>query len=129
MSTQLSKLLMVVLRCDRSAPWRARQAVRALQEIDQVRDDALLVTSELVSNAVLHSGCDPEEQIEVMAARTPIGVRIEVVDVGRSGKHAELCDPDARAYGGMGLRLVDALSERWGADREDRLRVWAELAA
>jgi anti-sigma regulatory factor (Ser/Thr protein kinase) len=116
------------LRCDRSAPARAREALRQIDGIDPVCEDALLVTSELVSNAVLHSGCDPQEEIELVADRVPAGIRIEVADAGRSGRTPRVKRADDGSPGGIGLRLVHALARRWGADRQDGVRVWAELA-
>lgn len=129
MCAQLSKQLRVVLNCDRSAPSRAREAISRLAEAAPIHDDAVLVASELVSNAVRHSGCMPEEEIEVVAQPIERGVRIEVADAGRSGDAPRLCRTDALQPGGLGLRLVAALAKRWGAERNDGLRVWAELAA
>jgi anti-sigma regulatory factor (Ser/Thr protein kinase) len=126
MSTQPSKLLWCRLPCDSSAPQRARHALKPLAVIGSVRDDTLLITSELVSNAVRHSGCDPEEELEVVAELTSEAVLIAVTDVGRSET-----TPERRAAmrdGGFGLGIVEALSRRWGAERRDGLRVWAEIA-
>lgn len=71
-------------------------------------DDALLLTSELVTNAVLH-------------ART--GVRLSVV-TGTTGIHVEVADDDPGLprqrtadlddLGGRGLALVAALAGDWG---------------
>jgi serine/threonine-protein kinase RsbW len=126
MSTQPSKLLWCRLPCDSSAPQRARHALEPLAVIEPIRDDALLITSELVSNAVRHSGCDPEEELEVVAELTSEAVLIAVTDAGRSER-----TPARRAAtrdGGFGLGIVEALARRWGAERRDGLRVWAEIA-
>lgn len=126
MSTQPSKLLWCRLPCDSSAPQRARHALEPLAVIEPIRDDALLVTSELVSNAVRHSGCEPEEELEVVAELTSEAVLIAVTDVGRSEKTPTL--RDAMRDGGFGLGIVEAVACRWGAERRDGLRVWAEIA-
>lgn len=127
MSTQPSELLRCRLPCDASAPQLARHALNPLTAIEPVRDDALLIASELVTNAVLHSGCDPTDQLEVVAELTPRGVLIAVTDVGRSDS-----TPTGRAAyasaGGLGLRVVEALARRWGTERRGGVRVWAELA-
>jgi len=56
-------------------------------------------------------------------------VKIHVLDPGTSARSAEIAD---RPYdvGGLGLKVVEALSRRWGTERGDRgYAVWAELAA
>jgi anti-sigma regulatory factor (Ser/Thr protein kinase) len=97
--------------------------------VEQVRkwqcanvDDAALVLSELVTNAVVHAGG------AVRIAVTPDGdhVRIEVHD-------HESEQPNLRAYsanpGGLGLHIVDQLSERWGSQPTGTGKfVWAVVA-
>lgn len=126
MSIRLSRLF---LRCDRSAPRRAREALRRLEGIDAVREDALLLTSELVSSAVLRTGCDPREAIEVVADLVPNGIRISVADVPESRQGPRLGgSDDAYLPAGLGLRLVDAIARRWGVDSRGDAQLWAELA-
>lgn len=118
------------LCCDRAAPRQAREALLLLDGIDVIRDVARLVTTELVTNALLHGGGGPGEEIEMVAERVPAGFRIAVTNHGGSGAEPQLSDKDPRkGEGGIGLRLVDTLSERWGVERDDRVCVWAELAA
>jgi anti-sigma regulatory factor (Ser/Thr protein kinase) len=118
----------MTLRCDRSAPRIARNAVGSVPSIEHARDDVLLITTELVSNAVLHAGCEPGDEIEVVAELVPQALRITVSDVGRSGCTPEVRDEPYTGSGGMGLRLVQMLARGWGVERNHRLRVWAELA-
>ena len=56
-------------------------------------------------------------------------VRLDVADAGRGGVIAPR-PPDLRAGGGMGLNLVQKLSERWGLERSaaSGTRVWAQLS-
>ena len=56
------------------------------------------------------------------------GCRLEVEDPGRDGVIAPQ-PQDLRNGGGMGLNLVQMLSERWGVVRaaEGPTRVWAQL--
>lgn len=92
-----------------------------------VSDAVLLVTSELVTNAVRHGRGDVELRLEVDDGQ----VRIEVVDDG----HAEVPlpgeEPPGMALGGRGLRIVNQASRRWGSgfDPAGRTLVWAELNA
>ena len=88
----------------------------------------MLVVSELATNAVLHSGCLPEEELEVVAERVPAGVRIAVSDPGRSGKRPERGQMPMGITGGMGLHVVERLARRWGTEVDGVTRVWAELA-
>jgi anti-sigma regulatory factor (Ser/Thr protein kinase) len=92
--------------------------------------DAALVTTELVTNAVLHAERD------VVLALRPIakGVRIEVTDQCPSVlPHVALHntgDLFALTLGlsGRGLRVVSELSARWGVDSTQQTKtVWAEL--
>jgi anti-sigma regulatory factor (Ser/Thr protein kinase) len=128
MSTQSSELLRRRLPCDPTAPRLARHALHPLAVLEPVRDDALLITSELVSNAVRHSGCSPDDEVEVVAELTSEGVLITVTDPGLSGSVPARRAADTARVGGLGLRIVDALARRWGAERQDGLRVWAEIA-
>jgi anti-sigma regulatory factor (Ser/Thr protein kinase) len=71
-------------------------------------DTALLLTSELVTNAVKYGG----DQIILTVRDEPDVVTVEVYDdgpraprLGTGGSHAE---------GGRGLRLVETLSHAWG---------------
>jgi anti-sigma regulatory factor (Ser/Thr protein kinase) len=92
-----------------------------------VRTDALLVASELTSNAVRHSGTAPTGELELRAQLVPEGVMIEVIDEGRSGDVPHTRKPDAGGPGGFGLPIIDAIALRWGADRLSGTRVWVQL--
>jgi two-component sensor histidine kinase len=82
-----------------------------------------LLVSELVTNAVRHSGQGPEARIVLAARLRPDFARIEVRDNGPG------FDADVRhGTGGFGLRMLDALASRWGVDRDDSgTRVWFEV--
>lgn len=128
MSKVISQAMRVLMRCDRSAPRLAREAVRRLDATEPLRDDALLVASELVANAVLHAGCEPDDLIEVIAELDPTALRITVVDAARSGSTPMPCEGPITGVEGVGLRLVQTLAKRWGIERGRRLSVWAEIA-
>jgi anti-sigma regulatory factor (Ser/Thr protein kinase) len=121
------ELVRLLMRSDASAPRRAREALEALEAIDPVRDDAVLVASELVSNAVLHAGCDASDEIELLAELRPAVLRLTITDRGRSGKLPKVRGAEYRGPGGRGLRVVQALARRWGSERRKGTVVWAEL--
>jgi signal transduction histidine kinase len=120
--------LRITVHCDRYAPKIVRQALEELPELDCAREDALLVASELVSNAVRHSQCTDGQTLTVRARCVEDRLCISVVDPGVSGRRAEVVErPPER--GGLGLKVVEQLSERWGAKRgRDGYMVWAEMA-
>ena len=116
-------------RCDRFAPGVVREALAGLPQADQgwVLGDAMLVASELVSNAVRHSGSAEDQIVSVDVRRAADRLEISVSDPGESGGRAELSDRPMES-GGLGLKVVDQLSARWGSERRGGgYRVWAEL--
>lgn len=107
---------------DRSAPATARRHVehRAAALPPDARRSALLLVSELVSNAVLHG----KGRILLSIAMSGARCRIEVSDEG-GGRPQQRADPGPE--GGWGLRLVAALAASWGVD-DGRTAIWFELA-
>lgn len=85
-------------------------------------DDAELVVSELVTNAVLHG----EAPIAVRV-RVGGGVRIEVEDAGRTAPILLQGNPDSMT--GRGLSMVSALTSGWGVEPAGGggKIIWAEL--
>lgn len=123
----MEQLLRVNVRCDLTAPAVVREALARTEGIERVLDDATLIASELVTNAVIHSGCTAGDQIQVHVSRGSGRLTISVRDPGVSGKHAEVAEGNMAGYGGFGLKVVDAVALRWGTEREAGYRVWAEL--
>jgi anti-sigma regulatory factor (Ser/Thr protein kinase) len=122
------ELLVLEVGCCREAPAIARAALRRIQELGAARDDAILVASELATNAVVHSGGSPAETIQVRAVLIGGDVSISVRNPGLSGDIPHLRDADASHAGGRGLRIVQQLARRWGFELDRGYRVWAELA-
>jgi anti-sigma regulatory factor (Ser/Thr protein kinase) len=115
------------LECAESAPAAARDAVRALDPADPLLGDAMLLASELVTNALQHSGWRPGDRFALRVELWPDHLRIEVADPGRAATSPTAAAPE-NAFGSMGLRIVEALATRWGASRQaGELVVWAEL--
>jgi PAS domain S-box-containing protein len=79
-------------------------------------DDAVVLTSELVTNAVVHAGTSAD----VVCLRSDEGVRVEVADhypereVPLQSSPSAMGSPDRE--GGRGLQLCAALADRWGVE-------------
>lgn len=120
--------LSLEVRCLPSAPAEVRHALAESVDVGEALADVVLVTSELVTNAVRHSGCGPEDRLEVEVVRGPCAVRVNVADPGASGQAAAPRTPSPGS-GGFGLRLVQRLARRWGSERRSgRHLVWAEIS-
>jgi anti-sigma regulatory factor (Ser/Thr protein kinase) len=92
-------------------------------------DDAQLVVSELVTNSVCHSNQGEHGHVIVRVRLWRSTCRIEVEDPGWDGV-IEPLTPDPKRGTGLGLNLVQMLSESWGIVRAPRgpTRVWAQLS-
>ena len=90
-------------------------------------DTALLLVSELVSNSVRHSGASNGDDVVVRVHLWGDHCRLEVEDPGRGGAIAP--QPLDLGKSGLGLHLVQTLSERWGVVQSvgGPTRVWAQL--
>lgn len=119
--------LRLAVPCDNDAPAAARELIREFGGPGPDFDAAVLIASELVSNAVLHSGGCANDQVTVDVALRQRHLLITVADPGRSRTRARL-RRGGDGSGGFGLRLVDKLADGWGSERTDRHRVWAEVA-
>lgn len=85
---------------------------------------AVLLLSELVTNAVLHARTD----VVVRLTRLDDAVRIDVRDGSTRAPMARNYAADATT--GRGLTLVDTLAREWGVDVEvDGKIVWCVIAA
>ncbi|MEH0655351.1 SpoIIE family protein phosphatase [Streptomyces scabiei] len=91
-------------------------------------DDAVVLTSELVTNAVVHAGTSAD----VLCLRADDGVRIEVADrypereIPLQGSHVNMGSPDRE--GGRGLQLCAAMASRWGVEyTSTHKQVWFQL--
>ena len=124
----MKPLASLALSADPSAPGEARAALRSIAELDPICEDAELVISELVTNAVVHSGAIEGDEIIVDVLRKDDVIRLSVHDPGRSSTTPEVLEPDVDRAGGVGLLVVSRVAERWLTERPDGLRVWAELS-
>jgi serine/threonine-protein kinase RsbW len=99
------------VRCDQLAPAAMREEMRRLPGLGWALGDAMLVASELVTNAVCHSLCTQDEFLGVRITRDG-RLRIAVHDPGASGQSAEIADRPIE-LGGMGLKMVEQLAATW----------------
>jgi anti-sigma regulatory factor (Ser/Thr protein kinase) len=84
--------------------------------------DALLLTSELVSNVVLHAATPFEVEVQVRDDLVRVVVRDGSTDP------PVVHEPAADETGGRGLLLVHSLSTRWGYEATKQGKaVWFEL--
>jgi anti-sigma regulatory factor (Ser/Thr protein kinase) len=112
-------------------PDSAAEARRALGELSdhltpRRLEDARLLVSELVTNAIRHAGLADGDVIRLVVVSGDRALRIEVCDPGPGFELTEPA-PDPAHPSGWGLYLVRELSDRWGVERNEETRVWFEL--
>jgi anti-sigma regulatory factor (Ser/Thr protein kinase) len=126
MTTATDEVFHLVVPCSREAPAIVRAELAKIDAIEPVREDARLVASEIVSNAVLHSGCTPEHDLDVRGLLGEDFFEISVHDPALTeGAPMVRDNPD---IGGLGLRIVERLAAAWGVARPDGRVVWAQLS-
>ena len=91
--------------------------------------DAALVTSELLSNAILHARPLPDACIRVSWILSATSVEIIVSD-GGSATRPRAARPSLSSLGGRGLGIVEHLCSSWGVRADERgTTVWAVVPA
>lgn len=90
-------------------------------------DDARLLASELVSNAVLHGDVPEGEAITLSLEASDSTVRI-VVEQPTSASPARGVEPSATGDGGFGLHLVARLADSWGVEQGVPGKVWFAIS-
>ena len=92
-----------------------------------VRDDVLLLVSELVTNAVRHAGAGPERPVQVQLLHGPCCVVVAVTDEG-PGFTVRPNPSRGNESGGWGLFLIDQIADRWGVEyTRSGSRVWFKI--
>jgi anti-sigma regulatory factor (Ser/Thr protein kinase) len=109
------------------SPGSAAQARLFLDQVrdqldEQVFENARLLLSELVANAIEH--VQEEGDLEVRITLSDGALRVEVLDPG-PGFVPPPRPPDADR--GWGLHFTERLASRWEVDSDGRARVWFEL--
>ncbi|MER7919292.1 MULTISPECIES: ATP-binding protein [unclassified Streptomyces] len=124
------------IRPDPAEVGRARKWARSrldglgIAADEPVAETLVLLVSELVTNAVVHTGRPAVLRLSLpgtraSAAPTPT-VRVEVTDTCSRAPVPRCVGGDAT--GGRGLALVDCLADRWGWSREGAGKsIWCEV--
>ena len=103
------------LPADPRTPKLARQFVSDTLHswsLDDVADVAELLTSEVVTNALLHTGAP----VRLVISLTDNTVRIEAHDESPAEPVKRPHNPDANC--GRGMAILDALATEWGTEPE-----------
>jgi anti-sigma regulatory factor (Ser/Thr protein kinase) len=97
--------------------------LREWQVPEPVIGSAILCTSELTTNALLHAGTPAQVHIDLDAER----LLVSVADTGTRGSVIR-ARTDAMSSRGRGLSLIEELSDSWGTDPSVRgSTVWFEM--
>ncbi|MFJ4623313.1 SpoIIE family protein phosphatase [Streptomyces sp. NPDC088812] len=100
-----------------------RRALRAWGVSDDTMDAALLVVSELVTNALVHTDGQVRLDLTLIHHR----LRVAVTDTS-ARTPVQPTDPGWEATGGRGVLLVEAVSDTWGTvPVSGGKQVWCEL--
>ncbi|MGW8553646.1 ATP-binding protein [Streptomyces tubercidicus] len=112
----------------RARRWaRSRLAGSGIGVDEPLADTLILLISELVTNAVVHTGAAAELRICFSGSGAVVGtVRVEVLDACAGPPRQRHADGDDT--NGRGLELVDGLADRWGWQQEGAgKRIWCEV--
>jgi serine phosphatase RsbU (regulator of sigma subunit)/anti-sigma regulatory factor (Ser/Thr protein kinase) len=110
-----------------TGPSRVRQwmtaRLRSWQVPEQAIGAAVLCTSELTTNALLHAGTPAQVHIDLSAER----LLVSVADTGTRGSVVR-ARAEALSSRGRGLGLIEEMSDAWGTDPTVRgTTVWFEV--
>jgi PAS domain S-box-containing protein len=118
----------------RPEPGAAAAARRALDELvvgaldEDALENARLLTSELVTNAVRHGPSGPRADVCLRVIVGEATVRVEVIDDGPGFVPPDRREPRRLGeIGGWGLVLVDRVADRWGVGEGGPTTVWWEI--
>ncbi|MGV9284870.1 ATP-binding protein [Streptomyces sp. NPDC003730] len=115
----------------RARRWaRSRLAGSGIRADEPLAETLVLLVSELVTNAVVHTGRSAVLRLVLPGPVTEetkeAVVRLEVEDASDRAPVPRCAGGEAT--GGRGLALVDGLADRWGWSREGTgKRIWCEL--
>lgn len=117
----------------RARRWaRSRLTGSGIAADEPLAETLILLVSELVTNAVVHTGCPAVLRLLLTGAcdgpsdAAAGTVRLEVAD--RSARPPQPRHARGEETGGRGLELVDGLADRWGWDAEGAgKRIWCEV--
>lgn len=112
----------------RQSPGAARRFVAEILkrwQFDSAIESAQLLTSELVTNAVLHAGTE----VQIVLEAYDHTVHVEVIDLTKRPPVARYTPYDDLQTG-RGLTLLDSVASAWGVNPLDRGKsVWFDIDA
>ena len=113
-----------------STPSVARTRLAAFLTVhrasNEVIDDALIVISEMIANAVSHGVPTSDGTIEISWAINGTLLELSVYDAGKGGSLKPV-DFDEDSLSGRGLSIINRVADRWWVDMSKGTRVNAEL--
>ena len=130
-NAQTGPMSSVTVPHERSSVSTARHALA--DELDAngvgtpMRDDAVLVLSELVSNAIKHAAPLPSGDISVCWALQQDRLHLEITDGGALTR-PQAAVAAVSSLGGRGLDIVRTICSEWGVTEDgNAVTVWADL--
>lgn len=120
----------IVLPFETSTPAIARTRLAAFLTVNlaspSVIDDALIVISEMIANAVSHGSPTPDGGIEISWSIHGDLLELSVLDAGACTSLTPI-DFDEDSLSGRGLSIISRVADRWWVDMSQGTRVNAEL--
>ncbi|MER6997520.1 ATP-binding protein [Streptomyces sp. NPDC000410] len=109
----------------RARRWaRSRLAGSGIGDDEPLAETLVLLISELVTNAVVHTGCPAV--LRMLFGVAGDAIRVEVADTSARPPRPRHADGDDT--NGRGLELVDGLADRWGWQPEGAGKsIWCEV--
>jgi anti-sigma regulatory factor (Ser/Thr protein kinase) len=92
----------------------------------EIIDDALIVISEMIANAVSHGVPTADGTVEISWTINGDLLELSVFDAGQSGSLKPI-DFDEDSLSGRGLSIINRVADRWWVDMSQGTRVNAEL--
>ena len=89
---------------------------------DTASDDAQLVLSELLSNAIRYAPPLPAGEVRAAWWIDKAGIHVEVTDGRGETEPQRISDTHPESIGGRGLAIVDVLTSGWGVRTADHQR-------
>ena len=120
----------IKLPFETSTPSIARTKLAGFLTIHQAPseaiDNALIVISEMIANAVCHGAPTPDGKIEISWSIRNELLEISVYDAGQAAALTPV-DFDEDSLSGRGLSIISRIADSWWVDVSDGTRVNAEL--
>jgi anti-sigma regulatory factor (Ser/Thr protein kinase) len=123
----MARLLEVAIKAGPDAARHARRFVSDIPGLGKgIREDIVLLVSELVTNSYRYAGVKPSDQITLTIGTRGRVLRAEVGDPGRGNTNPVAGPPSAE--GGWGLQIVGKKAARWGVEAtQSGTIVWFEI--